>query len=199
MSTSLLSVDYFSNDQAFDSLFPQKVQDLSALHWTPLEVATKASAFLASGRETKVLDIGSGVGKFCLVGAKTTPHAQFYGIEQRADLVEQALVAKRKLHINNTHFLHGNIMDHDLKRYDSFYFYNAFGENLRKNASIDNHVPLSISRYLQYTIYLRDVLINKPIGTRLVTFHALKVVVPTNYKIVSSYLEDTLMMWVKSD
>jgi len=32
------------------------------------------------------LDIGSGVGKFCLAGAYYKPSASFFGVEQRKDL-----------------------------------------------------------------------------------------------------------------
>ena len=42
------------------------------MHWTPVHVARRAAQFLVTGPETRVLDVGSGPGKFCLVGALAT-------------------------------------------------------------------------------------------------------------------------------
>src|SRR3954452_18195742 len=56
-------------DAEFDRLFPDELRDRSYLHWTPVEVAVRAAELLApSPRGIRVLDVGAGVGKLCLIG-----------------------------------------------------------------------------------------------------------------------------------
>ena len=72
---------YNLNDTNFDQMYPIRIQKLSKMHWTPIEIANKAAKFLAYRPGIKVLDIGSGVGKFCLVGANNHPDVSFYGVQ----------------------------------------------------------------------------------------------------------------------
>ena len=57
---------FFSSDNRFNTLYPEPIRLLAARHWTPLNVARRASLFLAAEHGARILDIGSGVGKFCL-------------------------------------------------------------------------------------------------------------------------------------
>ena len=86
---------YFGSDNRFNRLFPEPVRLLAARHWTPLAVARKAASFLAADKGKRILDIGSGAGKFCLAAAYFTPDADFFGIEHRNDLVEYAQEAAK--------------------------------------------------------------------------------------------------------
>src|SRR5713226_861432 len=63
---------YLVEDERFDLIYPPEIRDLSCRHWTPVAVARKAAEFLVNERETRVLDLGCGPGKFCIVGALTT-------------------------------------------------------------------------------------------------------------------------------
>ena len=81
---------WFSSDSQFHALFPASVHELARNHWTPLRIAQKAADFLAAEGGMKILDIGSGIGKFCLAAAYYKPNAFYYGIEQREDLVAYA-------------------------------------------------------------------------------------------------------------
>ena len=56
----------------FDRLLPFYWRRLSIMHWTPVHVARRAAQLLVTGPKTRVLDVGSGPGKFCLVGAMAT-------------------------------------------------------------------------------------------------------------------------------
>jgi len=76
---------WFSSDAHFNHLYPSSIRLLAQRHWTPLVVARKAANFLAAESNVKILDIGSGVGKFCLAAAHYKPKAFYYGIEQRKD------------------------------------------------------------------------------------------------------------------
>ncbi|MES2109763.1 MAG: hypothetical protein V4577_13480 [Bacteroidota bacterium] len=84
-----LNASLFSSDAAFDRMYPEHFRLLSLKHWTPLAIARKAAAFLAEPG-ARVLDIGSGIGKFCLAAGYEFPETDFYGVEQRHQLVYHA-------------------------------------------------------------------------------------------------------------
>ncbi len=197
MDTKPFKSNYYTDDKTFDSIYPPEIQLLSNLHWTPLEIAKKAVEFLAPTPGKKVLDIGSGVGKFCLVGAYYFPNAEFYGVEQRGDLVKQALLAKEITDTKNVTFIHGNFTQLNLNDYDCFYFYNSFFENLIDDSHIDDGMDYSANLYIYYSNYLCKALANKPRGTRLVTFHGTEDEIPPSYKMVDYSMNKALKMWVK--
>src|SRR5947207_1332759 len=85
---------WFTTDEQFDRLYPVCTQLLSRRHWTPLHIAKMAVNFLAQHKGAKLLDIGSGAGKFCLTGAYLKPDASFYGVEQRENLLQDAKDAR---------------------------------------------------------------------------------------------------------
>src|SRR5579859_4578313 len=116
--------DWFSSDIQFNLLFPPEIQQLAAKHWTPLAVAKMASAFLADKEGVRILDIGSGAGKFCLSASYYKPNAFFDGVEQRKNLVEEAEITRNILGLFNASFIHGNFTQLDFSKYDHFYFYN---------------------------------------------------------------------------
>src|SRR6185503_13210320 len=138
---------WFSSDAHFNALYPLAMQNIAGRHWTPLAVAQRASNFLAADNNAKILDIGSGVGKFCLAGAYFKPNAFYCGVEQRKSLVYNAETAKQILSLENVSFIHGNFTQLDLKNFDHFYFYNAFYENLSGTDKIDNSIDYSVELY----------------------------------------------------
>ena len=143
MDNSLPGPDkWFGSESHFHLLYPAPLHSLARNHWTPLLVAQKAANFLAAENGVRILDIGSGIGKFCLAAAYYKPKAVFYGIEQRKDLVEYAEAARRVVGLHNVSFIHGNITEIDFKNYDHFYFYNSFYENLATAEKIDDSVSL---------------------------------------------------------
>ena len=198
-----LSVQQFSSDQWFSSdmqfhyLYPQSVQQYARRHWTPLDVACKAADFLAAEKGVRVLDIGSGVGKFCLSAAYYKPDAFFYGIEQRKDSIAYAETAKEILQLPNVYFIHGNFTQLNLRFYDHFYFYNSFYENLAGTNKIDDSIAYSVELYNYYNRYLFNQLERMPSGTRLSTFHSLEHEVPPGYHVVGSEMDNLLKYWIK--
>jgi SAM-dependent methyltransferase len=160
-------------------------------------VAKKAAAFLAEEPGKKILDIGSGVGKFCLIGAHFNPQAYFYGVEQRQDLYNYAVAAREATQTDNISFIYGNFAQLDFSKYDHFYFYNAFFENLDDQDRIDRKVDYSESLYVYYSRLLYKALFNKPSGTRLATFHSLEDEIPPGYQLVDASADFLLKMWIK--
>ena len=72
---SHLVKSYLKTDKHFNQLYPIAVQVMSERHWTPLHIAMQAASFLGERAGSKILDIGSGVGKFCLAAAVHHPQA----------------------------------------------------------------------------------------------------------------------------
>lgn len=113
---------WFTGDEKFNKLYPTHIQKLADKHFTPLLVAKYAGEFLVPENGAKVLDIGSGAGKFCLAASHYQPEGLFYGIEQRRDLLDYAVEAKYKIDLNNLSFIHGNFTQLDFTKFDNFYF-----------------------------------------------------------------------------
>lgn len=192
-----LSPSLFRKDHIFDDLYPEHIQALSPMHWTSVDIAKKAGEFL-SIPNAKVLDIGSGVGKFCLVAGFFHPETAFYGIEQRSELFTFAEIAREEIDLPNVNFMHGNLIELDFDDYDHFYFYNPFYENIEPDSRIDYAVKTSFELYDRYSRFVYEMLDKKPAETRLVTFHGADSQVPPSYQLVSNSYSRFLKMWIKA-
>lgn len=178
-------------------MYPTDIIALAGKHWTPLEVARMAADFLAAEKNARILDIGSGVGKFCLAAAHYKPNALYTGVEQRQQLVAHAENAKLILGLSNVSFIHGNFTQLNFKQYDHFYFYNSFYENFAFTTKIDDSITHSSELYHYYAHALYKQLQQKPVGTRLATYHSLEDEIPEDYLVVGSELENVLKFWEK--
>lgn len=190
-------MDFFSSDQQFDQLYPTAISALASRHWTPVSVAKEASAFLAVGTNPRILDIGSGVGKFCMIGARFHPNAVFTGVEQRDSLTQIAQSVAQQLELNNTRFLTGNFTEIDFNQFHHFYFYNAFYENLIDNDSIDQTIDHSPELFNLYNRKLYKQLKKLPAGTRIATFHSSENEMPSSYQVVGVGTNEDLKFWIK--
>jgi SAM-dependent methyltransferase len=188
----------FTRDDCFDKFYSPGIQQLSERHWTPSNISKRAAAYLAEDDGAQILDIGAGVGKFCLIAAQQQPSCHFYGIEQRKNLVHFAEKAGKKLALGNVTFLHGNFTNIDLSQFDHFYFYNSFYENLvDEECRIDEHVTHSVALYDYYTQFLRSVFTQRPSGTKIATYYSYKEVVPDDYRLVNNNENTFLRFWIK--
>ncbi|WP_143307193.1 class I SAM-dependent methyltransferase [Chitinophaga vietnamensis] len=190
---------WYANDASFDWLYAEHLQRLSKQHWTPMEIARKSAHFLAGGQGKRILDIGSGIGKFCLIGAYYHPEAQFFGVEQRPDLHQAAISAKSATGVSNAYFKQGDFAHLHFPDYDHFYFYNAFFEHIATEGHIDQQPTFSATLYHHYSRRLFQALDSKPGGTRLVTFHSLEDEVPPSYQLVDASVDFLLKMWIKRE
>ncbi len=189
--------NWFASDLVFNSLYPKRVQEVAEKHWTPITIAKKAAAFLATSLDVKVLDIGSGSGKFCLVAAHQHPLTSFYGVEQRQNLVDLSIELAKELELENLCFICDNICNIDFGKYDHFYFYNSFYENVPGTQKIDSAIKYSEDLYNYYNRYLYKQLKKRPAGTRLVTYHSFGMEIPPGYEVVNTDYNEFLKFWVK--
>jgi len=190
--------NYFVSDDAFDKLYPIYIQQLSAAHWTPLNVALTAARFLAPDKTARIIDIGAGAGKFCITGRYNTP-GSFTGIEQRKNFVRTGNKVIRRLKLSDVSLIHGNFMHHDLSHYTGIYFYNSFHENIVFSDSLDDKIERSTELYLLYTAHLTEQLGKMPVGTRLATYWLSLNEIPGSYTLLQSHFNNLLKLWVKEN
>lgn len=186
---------FFRNDAAFDWLYPEHLQLISLKQWTPLAVARKAAGYLAL--PGNILDIGSGIGKFCLTAAHLNPLSNYYGVEQRQELLHYAEVSRQYLQMDNVSFIHANITQINFDEFDHFYFYNAFYENIDRENAIDDTIEVSYALYEYYCSYLHNQLSNRPAGTRVVTYQSAGEIIPKSYKLADTAFTTLLNLWIK--
>lgn len=185
------------NDQEFDSIYPREIKTASEIHFTPVEVTKIAARFLVGKPRAKVLDVGSGAGKFCMIGAVCTD-GLFTGVEQRESLhlVSQQLAGRYKC--PNATFIHSNILEINFQQFDAIYFFNSFLENIFQANPIDESVALDKSLYAVYTSYMKQQLDSMPAGTRLATYFSFMDEIPKSYAIQSTHFDSKLKLWVKT-
>ena len=189
--------DFSLEDEQFDLIYPPTIRDLSDRHWTPVAVARRAAEFLVSQPMTRVLDLGCGPGKFCIVGALTTA-GHFTGVEQRQQLAHLARQAIQREGITNAEIVHCNVTEIDFLAYDAFYLFNPFEENLFTLGKIDESVHLSKALYEQYTRHVATQLARAPLGTRVVTYAGLCEEVPACYECQRYSFGGDLKLWEKT-
>jgi SAM-dependent methyltransferase len=185
-----------AEDEKFDLTYPRKIRELSSLHWTPVAVAAEAAKMLVTAPGIRVLDIGSGAGKFCLVGASVTG-GRFTGVEQRSDLIAAARRAAADLKLPDVEFIQSNVMDVDFAEYDAFYLFNPFEENMHYGHKIDSAVRLSPTLFKTYTSHVATQLGARPIGTRVVTYAGYADDIPSCYYCETTLFGDDLKLWIK--
>ncbi len=184
-------------DEEFNLIYPEGLRNLATRHWTPIAIAKQAAEFLTDSPGANVLDIGSGAGKFCLIGAAYTK-GHFTGVEYREYLCRLCNHITDCHHLHNVKFIHSNITKINFRKYNAFYFFNSFHENIDSSAAIDNSVALGLDLYTLYFQYVHEQLDEMPVGTRLATYWATLSQIPPTYKLLSTSFNGLLKMWVKT-
>ena len=183
-------------DSDFNEIFTKKAQVIAEIHFTPIKIAKIAVAYLATKKGARVLDVGAGAGKFCMIGATCT-EGYFVGVEQRKSFYHQACRIAQKYQIDNIQFIHANITEISFKEFDAFYIFNPFYENLSKVSKIDKRVELNPEFYLKYSEYVRNQLELMPIGTKLVTYFSFLKEIPKSYELQEAIYDNKLKFWKK--
>ena len=187
-------------DQAFDQIYEDRWRRASSCYWTPVAVAMRASAWFEEHGGRRVLDIGSGAGKACIVGALCS-RLTFVGIEQREELVSVAQRAAVALGVaDRASFVRGTIASFDTSPFDCIYLFNPFAENLFfEDLWLDDTVELSESRFRSDVRTVEQILDASPTGTKLVTYHGFGGRIPDGFAPMRSAAmgDDWLRLWEK--
>jgi len=183
-------------DAVFNEIYPPSIQAVAEKHWTPVAVAKMAAEYLVEKPGKKVLDIGAGAGKFCLVGAASTT-GLFYGVEQRSSLTKISRKIADRHNITNVEFINSNINEINFSDYEAFYFFNSFFENIDTSSPIDSTIIPDSELYHSYSDYVKEQLNKTPVGTRLVTYWSKWDEIPGNFDLVDSACNGFLSFWKK--
>jgi SAM-dependent methyltransferase len=184
-------------DHEFNGIYTERMRRLAERHWTPLPVAKQVAEYMVTKPGTHVLDIGSGVGKFCLIGAART-EGHFTGVEQREELVDLSSALAQHYGLRNARFIHANITSVKFSNYDAFYFYNAFHENITDQEQIDDSIIGNERFYNIYSKYVAEQLASLRAGTRLATYWSPQRIVPQQYKLRYTSDSGLVQFWEKA-
>lgn len=183
-------------EESFNRLLPDYLRRASKLYFTPIYVAQIATQWLTEDGPQKVLDIGAGVGKFCIAGAKTSD-SYFHGIEYRPSLAKIADGLIHNFGIKNAIVQNRDIKHVDFTKFTAFYLFNPFYENMVSAKRLNNEVLLKEELYSYYYNHTKKNLDKTASGTRLVTFHGNNTEVPESFRLVKESKYRTLKLWIK--
>lgn len=161
-----------TNDLCFDRFLPPVFRQASSQYWTPVDAILRAASWLDELGLTRVVDIGSGVGKFCIVAATVT-RCSFVGIEQRPELNR---VAKRLCQTfgveERVTLVDGTFGEVPLPPADCYYLFNPFEENLLPTTeALDATVELTPDRFRRDLRAFRALVASLPLGTHVLTYN----------------------------
>lgn len=159
-------------DGGFDQYLPEDLRALSSRHWTPLHAVSRGIRWLERAGARSVVDIGSGVGKFCVAGA-LAGRMSFIGLEQRPRLVACARDLARQFAVDDrVQFIEGVFGETAVPVADAYYFFNPFGENIfGREDHVDEDVVLDRERYLRDLERATAFLKALPEGALVLTYH----------------------------
>jgi len=187
-------------DEDFDAYLPPGPRLASRQYWTPVAVATLTAHWLARVGARWVLDVGSGCGKLCVVGAIAS-ELSFVGLEQRLNLVRIARKLAHRFGVDDrATFRHGALGDVAFEQFDALYFYNPFGENVfAEEEHLDTNVALTPERFQDDIRQMESVLGRMPVGSHVVSYHGFGGRIPDTYELTHSdrARTGTLRLWSK--
>jgi SAM-dependent methyltransferase len=187
-------------DSAVDRYLPSPLQLASHQYWTSVAVALRVSQWLVEVGARTVLDVGSGPGKFCVLGALATD-CSFVGIEQREHLVLAANSFAKCFEVEQrVRFIHGVFGETPLETFDAYYFYNPFIESVFGSKEwLDESVEHSEERFIREVALAEQMMCDLPIGTYLICYNGFGGRIPDDYVIVrrDPKAADSLQMWEK--
>jgi predicted RNA methylase len=189
------------DDETFDRFLPMRLRAVSGMFWTPLAVAARTAEWFAELGVDSVVDIGSGVGKYC-VAAALGGRCRFTGIEQRPRLVVAASRLARQFRVDDrVRFVAGSLDPGTTPTADAYYLYNPFGENrFGPEGHLDEDVELGEDRYRRDIAAVEQLLERAPAGTYVITYNGFGGRVPAGYDQirVDRTLPNMLRMWHKA-
>ena len=146
---------------------------------------------------SKILDVGSGIGKFCFVGALTTD-GEYTGVEQRENLVKISNKIIDQNKISKVKFIYNNFKHINFNNYTGFYLYNPFWENIANDKLIDNKITVSESLYKEYNKLLSDKLSKLKQGVLVATYLMKEDDIPQCFSIKKYAFDRKLILWQKT-
>lgn len=184
-------------DAQVDALLPPGVRIASSVYWTPVRVARRAAQIFDALGVRRVLDVGAGPGKFCVVAGARMPRMAFVGVEHRPHLVAAAQSLAAAVGSTNVTFLLSDATCLPYAGFDGFYVFNPFAENsFSRHEQLDQTVELSHVRRIDDVMRVERWLATRPPGNVLVTYHGLGGPIPGCYERV--HVEAAGSAWLRA-
>jgi hypothetical protein len=184
-------------DSTFDAVLSSSARLASRVFWTPVEVSKRASQWLEESGAHSVLDIGSGVGKACVVGALSTS-VIFHGIEKRSALVEEARKLANDFQVGSRVRLeYGLLRANMCDDHDGMYVFNPFTEWPYQRPGAP--APSALLEREPGVAVFEQLLRRAPPGFRMVTYHGCGARIPDNYALLRAEPAGTnvIRLWKK--
>jgi SAM-dependent methyltransferase len=188
------------DDETFDQQLTHYERERSRQYWTPVAVAARVAAAFSGHGAKKILDVGCGPGKFCVVAGSLQRDLELHGIEQRPRLVRLGLGLVRRFGAPNVRLSTGDATLVPWDEYDGLYFFNPFAENTyERDDRFDNEVTFSTMRFGAELLRAESLLARARLGTVLVTYHGLGGAIPSSYELVADERAgtDRVRTWVQ--
>jgi SAM-dependent methyltransferase len=188
------------SDAAFDRELPRYVRERARDYWTPVGVVARAIDSLVAHGARRILDVGCGPGKFCVVAAHLAPNAEVHGVELRPRLVRLGTALAQRYEVSNVRLSWGDATRLAWEAYDGLYFFNPFQENvLFQSDRFDDCVEFSTRRFGADLLRAEALLSNARVGTVVVTYHGLGGAIPASYELLADELagSDRLRTWIQ--
>jgi len=185
-------------DEEFDKIYDPKFLSLSYRHFTQIRSTRLAIQLIGDSQAVSILDIGSGIGKFCHVGSQLSK-CKFTGVELRDDFYNEAVRVATELNYNAPSFIHGSFTSIDFKKFNAFYFFNSFEEYYNPDCIIDDKTVKSQELYNELKLKLKEKLNEATPGSRLITYYVKLGHVPDTYHLKFSAEDGHMKLWVKEE
>ncbi len=183
-------------DAAFDALFPAAHGARAATHATPIAIGRQVCALLGAGEKDAVLDVGSGIGKMCLVGALVGP-ARWTGVEKHAGMVRIATRMAAALGVaDRATFVHAHAAQLDWRPYAGVYLYNPLAEAVFAERDVGR---AEVAHHADVTA-LEAALATLRAGARVVTYYGFGGDFPAGFELeeVRPVGDDALCSWIRA-
>ncbi len=173
-------------DHVFDRFLSKEARSASTRFWTPLHVAARVGAWVRELGMDRLVDVGAGTGKFCVIVSLVTD-CQVVGVEQRPHLVREARKLAQAFGVEQRiEFVCGALgLRGQWPRADAYYFYNPFGENVVGTASqLDQTVELNPRRFQRDVEMTERFLQDAPLDTVVIDYNGFGGTMPASYEVI---------------
>lgn len=197
-------------DETIDSHLPLSAQQVSPLFWTSVPIIERTVAWLDELGVGDIVDLGSGVGKWCVGAALLSQfERRYFGLEHRPELVTIATELSTHFHVTDRVTFHQGEVAALLNRpgpipglpaRPAFYLFNPFGENVAPDDErLGPDVELSEARFHRDVAAVEDLLEVAAPGTWVLVYNGFGGRMPFSYEPVRTDFDGpyALRLWRK--
>ncbi len=180
----------------FNELIRKELRFFTNIHWSEIPTIQLTTDFFKKNDAKNVLDIGSGIGKFCIISALNS-NIHFTGIEIREVLHNEALRISKIYNLKNITFIQADVKEIDFSPFDAFYYYNPFCEHIAVENWIEKNDFLAEEKYYEYEEIVLNKLEKMKEGTLVVLHYAKTFFLSENFQLIDIKQNGELTFWKK--